>query len=82
MSRDLFQAGARRAAVAPVVTALWSAPASSSTPTSSSTPDTAADAAPRPAPVKRRAPVTGSVSVLDLFRDRPPDVSALFRGRV
>jgi hypothetical protein len=81
MSRDLFQAGARRAPVAPVVTALWSAPISSSTSSFSSTPDTAADAAPRPAPVKRRAAVAASVNVLDLFRDQPTDVSALFRGR-
>ncbi|MEX2035853.1 MAG: transglycosylase SLT domain-containing protein [Xanthobacteraceae bacterium] len=73
--RDLFQAGARRAPVAPVVTALWSAP------TPSSTPDTAADAAPRPAAARRRAPVTGRVNVLDLFRDQATDVSALFRGR-
>ena len=79
--RDLFQADARRVPVAPIVTALWSAPPAPSTPASASTPDRAADAAPRPAPARRRPAVTASVSVLDLFRDQPTDVGALFRGR-
>jgi hypothetical protein len=79
--RDLFRADARRVPVAPIVTALWSAPPAPSTPASASTPDRAADAAPRPAPAKRRPAVTASVSLLDLFRDQPTDVGALFRGR-
>ncbi len=63
----LFRTSARREAVAPVVSALWSAPAApAQAPTSVHGPD--------PMPVDRGGP-------LDLFQDQAPDVRALFRGR-
>jgi hypothetical protein len=72
------QVGIRRAAVAPVVSALWTTPgASSESSQVAPTPDRSIERA--PAPVRQRVAVTAKVNVLDLFRDLPGDASALFR---
>jgi hypothetical protein len=70
----LFRTSERREAVAPVVSALWSVPAS--VPTHSVTQPEVVTGAPAAKP----APLNGSP--LDLFKERAPDARALFRGRV
>ncbi len=68
----LFHTGARRDAVAPVVSALWTAPS----PQTSAFPKVPSQEAAAAAPVAR------SGGPLDLFQDQAPDTRALFRGRV
>ncbi|HEY6258404.1 MAG TPA: lytic transglycosylase domain-containing protein [Xanthobacteraceae bacterium] len=67
---SLFRDQDRRAAVDPVVAALWSVPADASAP----------DA--RPAPLQGASGVTDTAgaSSLDLFRDQRPNTRALFGG--
>jgi hypothetical protein len=65
----LFRTSAGREAVAPVVSALWTAP----TPV--------ADAGPQEAKQHVAAPGEGA-GTLSLFQDQPADPRALFRGRV
>lgn len=66
----LFRTSAGREAVAPVVSALWTAP----TPVS----DTSA----LPGQEQAVPPVPGGTGTLHLFQDQAPDARALFRGRV
>ena len=68
----LFRTGARREALAPVVSALWSAPAAAA-----SAPD-----APPPGPADGRGAAAEGGGTFDLFQDRATDGRALFRGRV
>jgi len=66
----LFRTNARREAVAPVVSALWTAPS----PVAAATPqDGPQQAAPRPDP---------SNGTFNLFQDSGADARSLFRGRV
>jgi hypothetical protein len=73
MFHGLFRSSGDGEPIAPVVNALWGAPAATATPPSAETPATAY--AP-PAPEPRRP------QPLDLFQDQLPDARALFRGRV
>jgi hypothetical protein len=66
----LFSSAPRREPVAPVVTALWSAPRPAA-PSQVAAPTQQA-----------RGPVQNSGGPLDLFQDHVPDARALFRGRV
>jgi hypothetical protein len=79
----LFRTGARREAVAPVVSALWGAPGTAAPPVPVQRPSTAE---PGPAADVRAAdqpaPLEGSRGGFDLFQDRLPDARTLFRGRV
>ena len=67
----LFRTSARREAIAPVVSALWSAPSAVA---DGEKQEVAKHAA--AAPTERKA------STLGLFQDQAPDARALFRGRV
>jgi Transglycosylase SLT domain len=67
----LFRTGEGREAVAPVVSALWSAPTPVSDAGASSLPHQSAT---RPAP--------GGTGTMNLFQDQATDARALFRGRV
>jgi hypothetical protein len=66
----LFRTSARREAVAPVVSALWSAPTPVTEPV---TQETAQQAT---------APPPKSAETFSLFQDQPTDARALFRGKV
>ena len=67
----LFRTGARREAVAPVVSALWAVA------------DAGCSAEPRRLrPQPAAAPRRAAGGALDLFQDQAPDARALFRGRV
>ena len=67
----LFRTSAGREAVAPVVSALWSAP----TPVADAPAQGAAPREVAPAPQSAGAPMS-------LFQDQAADARALFRGRV
>jgi hypothetical protein len=68
MFHGLFRTSARREAVAPAISALWTAP-------------TAPPPAPNAEPVAT-ASTERSGGPLDLFQEQAPDIRALFRGRV
>jgi hypothetical protein len=68
MFHGLFRTSERREAVAPVVSALWTAPPPPSPPA-------------EPGPVAA-ASADRSGGPLDLFQEQAPDIRALFRGRV
>ena len=70
----LFRTSGQHEAVAPVVSALWSAPAGAAPQ------GTAVDAVP-PVPNAPQPPA-GHGEPLDLFQEHVPDARALFRGRV
>jgi len=62
--------------VAPVVSALWGTPSAQPAQPTQPAPPAAASPPPQPVPADRPG------GPLDLFQDRPPNVGALFRGRV
>jgi hypothetical protein len=68
----LFRSAGGNEAVAPVVSALWGTPAPQK-------PEVLPEP---PAPEPVAAPAAESPGALDLFQERLPNVSALFRGRV
>jgi hypothetical protein len=76
----LFRTGATEEAVAPLVSALWTAP----TPITDDKPAAAAPQA-KPKPVAKPTPLPeplGATGTGSLFEDQVPDARALFRGRV
>ena len=78
MFHGLFRSHPQRGAVAPVVSALWGAPAPVVSPPANAAPvavaqDTAAPSATAP---------SATTGALDLFQEQLPDARALFRGRV
>jgi hypothetical protein len=74
----LFRSGATEEAVAPLISALWSAPV----PATTEQPATTAAAKPVPKPTPVPEPQANGGSELSLFQDQLPDARALFRGRV
>jgi hypothetical protein len=77
----LFRTGATREAVAPLVSALWTAPQPLSEESAAAPAKTAAKAGPTPRPKPMPLPDNAKAEV-SLFQDLPADARALFRGRV
>jgi hypothetical protein len=78
MFHGLFRTGATEEAVAPLISALWSAPM----PVADDQPKPAPATKPKPAAKPEPLPQSPSGSELSLFQDQPADARALFRGRV